>query len=139
MKTYKGKLQSLPDNGIFVFGSNTEGRHGAGAAKIARDLFGAEYGNPKGMQGRSYAIITKDLKKASHPSISRDFIESQIKELYKYASTKPHFDFYIAYSGQGKNLNYYTPQDMADIFSCDKIPQNIIFEEEFSKLIKLSK
>jgi hypothetical protein len=42
----------LPENNVvFVFGSNTEGRHGAGAAKVAKDKFGAKYGQAKGMQG----------------------------------------------------------------------------------------
>ena len=41
-KFYIGNI--TPDaNTIFVFGSNTEGRHGAGAAKVAREQFGAIY------------------------------------------------------------------------------------------------
>jgi hypothetical protein len=51
----------LLQNEIFVFGSNTEGRHGAGAAKTAM-VWGAEYGKNSGRQGQTYAIITKDLK-----------------------------------------------------------------------------
>ena len=46
---------------IFVFGSNTEGRHGAGAALYARQHHGAIYGQARGLQGNSYAIVTKDL------------------------------------------------------------------------------
>lgn len=52
---------TLPENGeMFVFGSNLAGIHGAGAAKIATARFGAVYGNGRGLQGRSYAIPTKD-------------------------------------------------------------------------------
>jgi len=36
-------------NTIFVFGSNSEGRHGAGAAKVARNQFGAIYGQSEGL------------------------------------------------------------------------------------------
>lgn len=43
----------------FVFGSNLSGRHGKGAALAAIRL-GAIYGNPYGLQGRTYAIPTKD-------------------------------------------------------------------------------
>ena len=43
-----------------MFGSNLSGRHGAGAAKLARDKFGAQYGCGKGITGQSYAIPTKD-------------------------------------------------------------------------------
>jgi hypothetical protein len=37
-------ITSLQDNQIFVFGSNTQGKHGAGAAFTARNKFGAKYG-----------------------------------------------------------------------------------------------
>ena len=43
-------------NTIFVFGSNPEGRHGAGAAKVARNQFGAIYGQGEGLQGNAYAL-----------------------------------------------------------------------------------
>ena len=62
-ETYKGLIRSLQPNQIFVFGSNTQGRHGLGAAKIALQKFGAKYGQAEGIQGQSYAIITKDLTK----------------------------------------------------------------------------
>ena len=53
MKFYKGNIMR-GKNTIFVFGSNTEGRHGAGSAKVALECFGAEYGNPSGLQGESH-------------------------------------------------------------------------------------
>jgi hypothetical protein len=43
-KTYKDFITQLKDNQIFVFGSNTQGRHGKGAALLARNKFGAIYG-----------------------------------------------------------------------------------------------
>jgi hypothetical protein len=46
-----------------VFGSNTQGRHGAGLAQLCFAHFGAKYGVPTGFQGNSYAIITTDLEK----------------------------------------------------------------------------
>lgn len=64
---YSGNV-TPEDNVIFVFGSNTEGRHGAGAAKVAKDDFGAIYGQAEGLQGNAYAIITKDLNKAKEAS-----------------------------------------------------------------------
>jgi hypothetical protein len=47
-------------NSIFVFGSNLAGRHGAGSALEAVRNHGAIYGQGVGLQGRSYAIPTKD-------------------------------------------------------------------------------
>lgn len=139
MKTYKGlitKRSDIPDNGIFVFGSNTEGRHGKGAALTAMWHFDALYGNPSGPQGRSYAIVTKNLRSKVQPSIPKVYIEIQIKHMYTYATQNPHLLFYVAYSGTGKNLNAYSPRDMAEMFSYTFIPDNIVFEEEFSKLLK---
>ncbi|WP_222932474.1 A1S_2505 family phage non-structural protein [Allochromatium humboldtianum] len=45
---------------IFVFGSNLAGRHGAGAARVARERFGAIPGRGIGRMGQSYALPTKD-------------------------------------------------------------------------------
>jgi len=136
MKTYKGLITELPPNGIFVFGSNTQGRHGLGAAKVAREKFGAIYGKAKGLQGRSYAIITKDLSKKVHPSIEAIEIEVQIADLYWYAKQHSELDFYVAYSTYGKNLNGYSNEDMAKMFTYTIIPENIVFEDGFAKLIK---
>ena len=61
MKKYIGDITAEP-NTIFVFGSNPEGRHGAGAAKVAREKFGAIYGRGESIQGHAYAIPTKDLR-----------------------------------------------------------------------------
>ena len=50
-----------PDSGgVFVFGSNLKGIHGAGAAKTAHRHYGALYGFGVGLKGQSYAIPTKD-------------------------------------------------------------------------------
>jgi len=136
MKTYKGEATKLKPNQIFVFGSNTNGKHGKGSALSARLYFGAKYGQAYGLQGQSYAIVTKDLTKYKHPSISSDHIIEQIKKLYLFAEENPNLDFIVAYSGTKTNLNGYSNQEMANMFSETYIPKNIIFEYEFSKLIK---
>lgn len=58
-------LQYTPENitelgpdDIFVFGSNLEGIHAGGAARVARERFGAVMGQGVGIQGQSYAIPT---------------------------------------------------------------------------------
>lgn len=141
MKTYKGlitKRSDIPENGIYVFGSNTEGRHGKGSAQVARIYFGAIKGVAEGPQGRSYAIITKNLRANNHPSVSRNRIGYSILSLYKYALQHPNNDFYVAYTAMGTNLNGYSPKDMAEMFSSHPIPENMVFEEEFAKLLKAS-
>ena len=77
--TYEGKIEFLEPNQIFVFGSNTQGRHGAGAALIAKQKFGAIYGKAEGLQGQSYAIITKDLTSSVHPSRTPNQIKQKDK------------------------------------------------------------
>ena len=154
-KTYRGLITFLKPNQWFVFGSNTQGRHGKGAAKQAMK-FGAKYGQSIGFQGQCYGICTKDLTKTVHPSISKGSIQFQIGTLYHNAMQNPEDEFLIAYSGTGQNLNGYTNEEMAWMFNHPidiegnpwqwyssifkeplpfQIPENVIFEEEFSKLI----
>lgn len=50
MNYYLGNI--LPEKDvIFVFGSNPEGRHGAGSARVAVKHFGAIYCQGEGLQG----------------------------------------------------------------------------------------
>ena len=116
-KFYIGNI--TPDeNTIFVFGSNTEGRHGAGAAKVAREQFGAIYGQGQGLQGNSYALPTKDLRVKENRglrSISKEDIVESIKKLYETARQHPVKLFKIAYRNtHSTSLNGYTGrQDLA--------------------------
>jgi len=135
VKTYEGQITKLEPNQVFVFGSNTQGRHGMGAALFASRFAGAKYGQAEGPQGQSYAIVTKDLTKDKHPSVSRERIVSQIQKLYEYANQHPDKDFLVAYNGAGKNLNGYGNPEMAKMFSEFPIPSNMVFEEGFSELL----
>lgn len=135
-KTYSGIITSLEPNQVFVFGSNTQGRHGKGAALTARNQFGAVYGQAEGPQGQSYAIITKDLTKSTHPSRTREQMIEQIDNLYDYARQNPDKEFLVAYSGTGQNLNAYSNAEMAEFFARPYIPSNIVFEEQFNDLVE---
>ena len=135
-KTYSGFVTYLHENQIFVFGSNTQGRHGKGAALTAKVKFGAIYGNPEGIQGKSFAIITKDLTKSTHPSRTTAQIISQIEKLYKYASMHPEKEFIVAYKCDDRNLNGYSSRDMAKMFASRNIPSNIVFDKLFYELVK---
>lgn len=138
-KTYSGMIQNLAPNQVFVFGSNTQGRHSKGAALTAKNKFGAIYGQAEGPQGQSYAIITKDLTKNTHPSRTPEQIKEQIHNLYEYARENPDKEFLVAYSGKGTNLNAYSNQEMADMFSSEPIPNNIVFEQKFNELISTTR
>ena len=148
-KTFTGFINKLNKNQVFVFGSNPEGRHGRGAAKVAVEKYGAIYGQGHGLQGNSYALVTKNLKKGYYDtvlgityyksglrSISEKQIINNIKNLYKLARNMKNTDFLIAYTAQGKNLNGYTSKEIAKLFYESKpIPKNIIFENKFLDLI----
>ena len=136
-KTYSGFVTYLHDNQIFVFGSNTQGRHGKGAALTARLRFGAIYGKSEGIQGKSFAIITKDLTKNTHPSRTTSQIISQIDKLYEYATLHPDKEFIIAYKCGDNNLNAYSSEDMAKMFASRDIPENIVFDKLFYELVEL--
>ena len=129
-------------NTIFVFGSNPEGRHGAGAAKVAREQFGAIYGQGEGLQGNAYALPTKDLRAKENRglrSISKEDIVESIKNLYETARQHPFKMFKIAYRNtHSTSLNGYTGLEMIDMFlEAGPIPDNIIFSQEWINTGKL--
>ena len=135
VSSYTGDI--TPDaNTIFVFGSNPEGRHGAGAAKVAREQFGAIYGQGEGLQGNAYALPTKDLRVTENRglrSISESQIIENIKKLYETARQNPDKQFKVAYRNTDRaSLNGYTGLEMIDMFlKAGSIPTNIVFSKEW--------
>lgn len=135
-KTYKGKFNALKDNQIAVVGTNTQGRHGKGFALMAKEKFGAINGQARGLQGRCYGIITKDLTKKEHPSRTSEQIKEEIQGLYDFANKNKQLEFVVSYNCEDTNLNAYSSKEMAEFFSSIEIPDNMLFEAEFYKLIK---
>lgn len=68
-------ITSLNRDEVFVFGSNLAGNHAGGAARVARELFGAIMGQGVGMQGQSYAIPTMQGGVDTIKPYVDDFIE----------------------------------------------------------------
>lgn len=138
---YTGKI--TPDkNTVFVFGSNPEGRHGAGAALVAKNQFGAKYGQGEGLQGNAYALPTKDLRVTKDKglrSIPGTQITESIKKLYVVAKQHPDKLFKIAFTNTTEaSLNGYTGLEMIEMFNAAGVaPTNIIFSEEWFKTGKL--
>lgn len=135
MRYYSGNIE--PDeNTIFVFGSNPEGRHGAGSAKVAKEKFGAVYGVGEGLQGNSYALPTKDLRIPGTRSISEVDIIKNIADLYKIARSMPEKNFKVAYRTKAneKSLNGYTGHEMLAMFTVYPVPNNIYFSEEWHEI-----
>lgn len=165
MNTYKGIIKRLGSNQVFVFGTNLDGFHGAGAAGFA--MFGFPGANwrsapvpgtdlkldevKKGTKG-AYAVkgismgiqegeygmsygICTVTKPGKRRSVSLDSIREQIHGMYKYARRNPELEFIIA-AGVGRGLNGYTPQEMASVYGNVHMPCNITFNQEFAKLLK---
>ena len=69
-------ITQLKPNEIFVFGSNQRGAHAGGAARLAKEKFGAREGVGEGLTGRCYAFptLTANFEKVSRASLeaSRD-------------------------------------------------------------------
>ena len=139
---YEGDIKPEP-NTIFVFGSNPEGRHGAGAAKVAKTQFGAIYGQGEGLQGNAYALPTKDLRVKENKgfkSISPKQITKSIEKLYEVAKQNPDKQFKVGYRNTTEiSLNGYTGLEMIEMFNqAGAIPSNVIFSKEWVDTGKLS-
>ena len=97
---YEGVI--VPDGStVFVFGSNPGGVHGAGAAKTARDMFGAQTGVGEGMTGNAYALPTKDLEASKGTEWYEPGEEQRNKVLQYYKQQQSGIMF------DPSNISYY--------------------------------
>ena len=130
MKNYTPeKITSLKENEIFVFGSNLNGNHAGGAAYLAVEKFGAQMGNPEGIQGQSYAIPTLDK---NMNRINLTDLEQSICRFYQNAEKNPDKVFYMTKIGCG--IAGYELSDIATVVNCRNIPDNVIIPEEFTHI-----
>lgn len=130
-------ITDLQPEEVFVFGSNTEGRHGAGAAKQAMN-FGAEYGNPVGPQGNTYAIRTKYLAKGRR-SLPLEAIHQDLNDFMDYAEANQDKTFLVSPIGTG--LAGYSAKEMAQPFAQRygrDLPGNLILPRSFHDLLSIA-
>lgn len=113
---------------IFVFGSNLAGRHGAGAAKWARQHRGAIYGQGEGLQGQSYAIPTKDANLRTLPLTE---IEKYVNVFLKFAKEHMELNFQVTPIGCG--LAGYKYDQIAPFFA--NHTENVKLPSEFIKCL----
>lgn len=142
-QVYKGNI-TPEDNTIFVFGSNPEGRHGAGSAAVAVKLFGAKYGVGEGIQGNAYAIPTTELRKdrwapGYNQSIPEEIITRSIEKFYNFAKTYPEYDFKVAYRSRPNEVTLcgYSGKQLMLMFKMAArlvggYPDNVWFSEEWA-------
>ena len=113
-------ITRLAPNEIFVFGSNKQGLHYGGAAKVAHENFGAIMGQGNGLQGKSYAI----------PSMSGIGVMGEyIKEFCDFAKTHPEKRFLVTEIGCG--IAGYSIDEVAPLFECCRNVENVTLPESF--------
>lgn len=119
-------ITKLRKNEIFVFGSNTRGQHIGGAARIAYEKFGAEWGNGFGLQGQSYAI----------PTMFGDVedIRPYVNEFIEFAKKNKSKRFYVTKIGCG--IAGYTVDEIAPLFEGAVDIPNIYLPSEFWEVIE---
>ena len=130
MKFTPDKITKLKKNQVFVFGSNEAGIHGAGAAKLAVEKFGAKMGMGYGLQGQSFAIPTKDT---FIRTLSLDKIEFYIYSFLSEVMEYPDTEFLVTKIGCG--LAGYSEEEIANLFKGKFIPENVILPESFFNII----
>lgn len=115
-------LTRLPPNNtkyIFVFGSNSAGYHGAGAAAQAARQFGAIHGQGWGLQGQSFAIPTKDL---TLTPLSTAEINQHLKSFKLFARSNPHLTFLLTPVGTGLA---HIPEEQLEL--TNDLPGNVVY------------
>jgi hypothetical protein len=115
---------------VFVFGSNTEGRHGAGAALHALNHYDAIYGQASGRQGDAYAIITKELRLGKRwKRVTLPDIRVQVPALIEHVKTHPDDTFILTRIGCG--LAGFRDDDIMPLFEPLRGYPNVKFPPEW--------
>lgn len=114
-------ITELKENEIFVFGSNLQGLHGGGAARLAYEKFGAIWGQGVGLQGQSYGIPTM------HGGV--DAIKPYVDEFIEFAKSHPELTFLVTRIGCG--IAGFRDEEIAPLFKeCIEI-DNVILPRSF--------
>lgn len=121
-----GRIDTLEDNEIFVFGSNLGGFHGGGAARLAYNKFGAVWGQGDGLQGQSYAIPTMQG--------GIDTIQPYVDEFITFARQHPELTFLVTRIGCG--IAGFEDSEIAPLFRESLTLQNVVLPKSFVDNIK---
>lgn len=115
------RIEELKADEIFVFGSNLEGMHGAGAAYVAFQKFGAVMGCGIGLRGQSYAIPTMQG--------GVETIKPYVDEFITFAKSRPDLFFYVTRIGCG--IAGFRDRDIAPLFKDAAGVENICLPKSF--------
>lgn len=118
------QVNVLADGEIFVFGSNFQGRHMGGAARIAMEKFGAVWGIGEGLQGQSYAIPTMEGLAHLKPAVER---------FTSFARQHQELKFFVTAIGCG--IAGYQADEIAPMFLDAAYLPNVYLPLSFWKVI----
>lgn len=117
-------INVLGKNEKFVFGSNIQGMHMGGAARVAYSKFGAEWGNGEGLQGQSYALPTME---------GIENTTAAARHFTACAKEHPELKFFVTPVGCG--IAGYTPEDIAPMFREAAKLENVYLPVSFWKVL----
>lgn len=120
------KIANLEDNEIFVFGSNLDGLHGGGAARIAYQKFGAQWGKGVGIQGNSYGIPTM------HDGV--EVIKPYVEDFIEFALSHKEYTFLVTRIGCG--IAGFSPNEIAPLFAKAINAENILLPMDFVQVLE---
>ncbi len=123
------RITNLRANEIFVFGSNLQGMHGGGAARMAYEKFGAIWGNGVGLQGQCYAIPTMQG--------GVETIRPYVDEFIAFAKEHKELTFLVTPIGCG--IAGFKAEDIAPLFKEAIVEENIVLPESFEEVIMQSR
>ena len=112
-------ITELQPGEIFVFGSNLQGMHAGGAARIAYNNFGAIWGQGVGLQGQSYGIPTMQG--------GVETVRPYVNEFIQFAKDHPELTFLVTRIGCG--IAGFTDAEMAPLFEKAHNMENVILPE----------
>ena len=119
-------ITELQPNEIFVFGSNLQGYHGGGAARLAMNKWGAIWGQGIGLQGQTYAIPTMQG--------GVETIRPQVDQFIKVAQNDPEHIYLVTEIGCG--IAGFQPEEIAPLFAKAVNVTNIWLPRNFWKVIQ---
>ena len=119
-------ITSLDRDEIFVFGSNLQGLHHGGAARVAHERFGAIMGQGVGLQGQSYAIPTMQGGVETIKPYVDDFIE--------LAREWDQTTFFVTRIGCG--IAGFTDEQIAPLFAEALKLYNVVLPKSFVDVIR---
>lgn len=119
-------ITHLDPDDIFVFGSNLDGMHMGGAARVAYEKFGAKWGQGVGLQGQSYAIPTM------HGGV--ETIKPYVDDFIKLAREWDQNTFYVTRIGCG--IAGFSDEEIAPLFDEAYDLYNVRLPKSFADIIE---